>query len=838
MAHASIVVQSVITSVVVLTLASFTLLISRRLHLPFAVGLVFAGFGFAYLVNQGPEVIRPLSEIKISHDLIFFVLLPTLVFESAYDLDAWQLRHNILPILTLALPGVILSTAMIGLLVGWLTPIDYPTAFLLGAVLSAIDHVSVSSVFKQMGAPKRLIILVEGESLFSDVTLIVLAYILLDVVLAGNMTAGMALTGIGEFFKVLLGGISIGLVCGYVTGYVIGKINDNPFFEISGVLTLAYASFLIAEYGFHVSGVMATAACGLVMSGWGRSKISPSVREYLEDVWRFLAFVAMAVIFLSVGYLTDPKMLIKVSGILLWVILAVLTARAVVVFGLMPIIAKLPNSDPIDLRYQAAMYWGGIRGAVALALTMSLGDFDNSEQFRALVTGVVLFTLLVPGFSLRWIIKKLGLDKPSLDERFALVETILTAKQHALASMSGLQAGGLFSARIAKDLEKRYRDGIDAKRDELDTLRVRELDARKEVELLTLRCLSEEKTYYFDMFNRAHITDQAYRQLTFSVDLQIDSLRYRGKLPVYTSYPENSKWHVRYGNKLMNLKLLGFATEVFRSALTAREYEQVWARQQATLYILNNLEKMSEHSSRTETLVEVKRLYKHWNEAAKRRIDQVAEQFPEFVNAMQHKFAERLFLHAERESILEKEEQGTLTERVAKKLLEDIGEEIRRLRGRETRELKIGSTELLKKVPFFQAISPVDFEQISTLLHSVIVPAGKFVFEQGDSGDSLYLIARGVLRVSIKINGEVKDVATMIAGDFFGEMALLNKAPRTATTRAITPCVLYELKKKDFDSIRKTFPIIESTLVETERRHFEDLQKYFDETGGIDHKLG
>jgi len=135
---------------------------------------------------------------------------------------------------------------------------------------------------------------------------------------------------------------------------------------------------------------------------------------------------------------------------------------------------------------------------------------------------------------------------------------------------------------------------------------------------------------------------------------------------------------------------------------------------------------------------------------------------------------------------------------------------------------------LLKKVPFFQGIYPDDFKRISALLRSVTIPAGKFVFEQGDSGDSLYLIARGVIRVSIKIKGEERDVATMIAGDFFGEMALLNRAPRTATIRAITPCVLYELRKKDFDAIRKSCPAIEKTLVETGKRHHEELSKMDD----------
>ncbi len=824
MQHASPVIQFVVTALAILSLASVTLLLSKRLHLPFAVCLVIAGFCGAQLTEHVPQIFGILSDLSVSHDLIFFVLMPTLVFESAYGLNAWHLRRNWLPIITLAIPGMVLSTLLIGLLVTWLTPLPLLPSLLLGSVLSAIDHVSVSSVFKQMGAPKRLIILVEGESLFSDVTLIVLAYALLDAVKADFVTGSMSITLIFHFFKVLLGGIAIGLVCGYTTGLVLGKVTNNPLFEISLVMMLAYVSFLIAEYGFHVSGVMATAVTGLMMSGWGQTKISHSVHQYLDEIWEFLTFISVAMIFLLVGYFIDVGQLLAVMPILFRVILTVLLARAVVVFGLLPLIGKLPSSEPIDWRFQVAMYWGGIRGAVAMALMMSLGEFEYRNEFLALATGVVIFTLVGPGLTLRPLMRILGLDKPTLDERFVQAESLLSAKQHALACVPDLRAGGLFSARIAKELEGIYQNGIEQSRQGVEQLRYHELNADKEITLLFFRCLSEEKTFYFDMYSHAHISEQAYRQLSYGIDLQSDSLRYNNRLPVDPPKTRLKKMGARMKQRLADTRMIGTVVERFRANKTALDYELIWGRYQASLHILNNLEKMDKYSSRPETLDQVRNQYQRWNGSAKQRFDQMAEQFPEFVNAMQLRLAERLLLHAERQSIAEKKKKGTISVPVATKMLERLDHEINHLRGLEAGKLKIASSELLKKIPFFQNLSEDDFHCISQLLHSVTFPAGSIIFNQGDSGQAMYLIARGVIRVSVCNNGTEVDVATMIAGDFFGEMALLHNTPRTATCKTVTPCALYKLNGKDFDRIKSNCPSIETVLNEADKKRLEELQ--------------
>ena len=231
--------------------------------------------------------------------------------------------------LVLAGPGLLLSTLVIGLVVGLTTSIPIAAALLLGAILSATDPVAVIGLFGRLGAPQRLRVLVEGESLFNDATSIVFARLLLGVVLAGTVSDRLILQGAVDFVVMFLGGLAVGWLLGLLTGYALGKVEDR-FIEITLTTVLAYVSYLVAEEVLHVSGVMATIAAGLTIGGWGRMKISHAVRHYLENFWEYVAFVANALIFLLVGLRVEPSPLLATLGVLFWVIVALLVSRAAV----------------------------------------------------------------------------------------------------------------------------------------------------------------------------------------------------------------------------------------------------------------------------------------------------------------------------------------------------------------------------------------------------------------------------------------------------------------------------------------------------------------------------
>ena len=490
------VIELVALIVVLLFIAGAVRAFIKWVNIPFTVALVVVGIALRYFAEHGPQFLRPFAEHDISPDVILLVFLPTVIFESALNMDARQLKQNLLPVLTLAVPGLVLSTGIIGGLVWWLTPFDLPSSLLLGSILSATDPGAVISLFRSLGVPMRLTILVEGESLFNDATAIVASRLLMGVVAGGFVfTPETAFSSGVDFLTVFVGGAVVGWLAPRIVGLILGKVDSDPYIETSLTTILAYLSFLVAEEVFHVSGVMATVAAGLTMGSWGQAKISGSVAGFLEHLWEYLAFIANALIFLFVGLQVNLSALYDSLDILVWVILAMLLSRAAVIYTLVPLVGRLPGTLPVERAYQTVMYWGGLRGAIALAIVLSLKDLPHAETFVALVTGAVLFTLLVQGLSIETLVHRLGLDKPPLADQVGSAEGLLSAKRKALERIPELQSGGLFSARIANDLSNQFNDEMKVLRGGLEELRYRELGPEDERLLIYAAYFPQRKRF-------------------------------------------------------------------------------------------------------------------------------------------------------------------------------------------------------------------------------------------------------------------------------------------------------------------------------------------------------
>ena len=813
-------VASLVTSIIGLMLVSAaTAALAKRLRIPFSVLLIMVGMALTALAEHGPEFLHQILDYDISPEVILFVFLPTLIFESAFNLDSLQLRRNILPILTLAVPGLLLSTVIIGYIVHWCTGIALPVAFLLGSILSATDPVAVIGIFKKLGAPKRLNVLVEGESLLNDATSIVVARILTGVVAAGYFSAETITSGLADFVVVFGGGIMVGWLAAILTGMILGMVRSDSFIEISLTTILAYFSFLIAEELFHVSGVMATVAAGVTLGSWGRTKISPSVTGYLENFWEYLAQIANALIFLLVGLRVEINALAASFDQLIWVLVAMLVSRAVVIFGLVPLSSRLPGVEEVSRPFQTVMWWGGLRGAIALAIVLSLDELEQADTLVALVMGAVLFTLLVQGLSIEKLVRYLGLDKLSPADRFARIEGLLHAKNHALEKIPDLQTGGLFSQRIASTLTESCAVEAENLRTSLENLRDDSFDESQERKLLTRRCFGLEKKCYYELFSRSHISEQSYRDLSHSLELQTEALRADTPLPRHTLHPRAGTLTSRFlTSRLARTPVINRLTEQWRMELISREYEEAWGRYQGSCKILDNLEHINEFEEiQTKVVEELRDYYRHWRDHAKTRLDHTAAQFPEFVNAMQGRLAGRLLAQAQQETIEEEIRAGSIPAGVARSIIEELKARIWVLRGRDLTKLHIEATEVLRKVPFFRHIAPMEFERVADKLNALTLTEDQVVIRQGEKGDSLFLIGRGVIRVSRTEDGQERDLATLMAGDFFGEMALLHNEPRAATCRTVTPCLIYELESSDLNELQEDCPGIRSALEEADR---------------------
>ncbi|MGH9454842.1 MAG: Na+/H+ antiporter [Terriglobia bacterium] len=385
--------------------ASVIAVFAARMRIPYTVALVLGGLVLGSLHNL--PVIQTLTQSHWPHwltpDIVLILFLPPLLFEASINLSARHLRENLFPIVLLASIGVLAATLITGFAVHWVFGIPVLVALVFGAIISATDPISVISVFKEMGVEKRLSMILEGESLFNDGTAVVLFGILAAGVSSRHL--GVA-QGVGQFFFVVAGAAALGLLMGYLLTKITQRI-DEPRVEITLTAILAYGSYLVAQ-SLHLSGVIATVASGIVIGNWGaESGMNPRTRTAVWSFWDFAAFVINSLLFLLIGMTVRIGDLLHAWHATLLAVAAVLLGRALSVYLLTPVNNLF--SIRVPLRWQHLLVWGGLRGALALALVLSLErDFPYRAELSAWTFGVVAFSIIVQGLTIKPMISAFG----------------------------------------------------------------------------------------------------------------------------------------------------------------------------------------------------------------------------------------------------------------------------------------------------------------------------------------------------------------------------------------------------------------------------------------------
>ncbi len=323
-------IQQEIGFVILLSIAALVAIIIRRVRFPYTVALVLVGLGLSFFPN--------FLNLDVSSDLILAVLVPPLIFEATLHIKWRDLRQDLPLVLLLAIVGTLVSTFIVGGIVSQFLSIPLLGALAFGALISATDPVAVIAFFRSLGVDKRLSIIMEGESLFNDGVAIVIFNLALaaaaTVVLTGATGAAFTLSGaIVEFLRVALGGIGVGLGLGFVVSYLILKNVDDHLIETATTVALAFGAYVLAER-FHVSGILAVVAAGLMVGNIGTLNTSPTTQLTLENFWEFLAFVANSLVFLLIGLEIQITQLVEFTVPILVAVAAVLLSRAITVYSL------------------------------------------------------------------------------------------------------------------------------------------------------------------------------------------------------------------------------------------------------------------------------------------------------------------------------------------------------------------------------------------------------------------------------------------------------------------------------------------------------------------------
>jgi Na+:H+ antiporter len=384
-----------------LGLAAFVAIIARPLRLPYTVALVVAGL----LVGIGASA-AGYPAADVSPEVVLLVLLPGLVFEAGYRLRIAELRRWFGGLALLAVPGVLISAAIVALVLNLATGLRPDLAFIVGAMVSATDPAAVVATFKRLRVPPALSTMVDGESLLNDGTGLVLFAIAVQAVYAP--------IGPGEAIVTFVGTVAISVAIGLVTGFVATRVIalvDDHLIELTISVVLAYGSYIVADQ-FHLSGVIATVTAAIVLGNIGPGRaMTETGSDAIDTVWEFFAYLLTAVVFLLVGLAIPPARLVDSIGPISWGIVGILVGRALVVYLLLGGASRLalrPGlATPVATGWLHVLFWSGLRGAVAVAMALSLpADIPQRALLQEITFGVVLFTLLVQGTTVGWIVDR------------------------------------------------------------------------------------------------------------------------------------------------------------------------------------------------------------------------------------------------------------------------------------------------------------------------------------------------------------------------------------------------------------------------------------------------
>jgi monovalent cation:H+ antiporter, CPA1 family len=769
------------------------------------------------------EGVRLFVDLPLGSDTFIYVFLPPLIFEAALTSDVRRILEDAAPILMLAVVATFAAMAVVGLALWPVSGMPLVVCLLLGAVVSTTDPAAVIAIFRDVGAAARLTRLVEGESLLNDAAAIVAYSVLLGIIASGReFHVG---EGAVEFAISFLGGAAFGAISGRIFLELVPWTGDDRLAVSTLTVALAYLSYIVADHVFHVSGVVAVLTAGLTVSAFGRTRIAPTNWTFLTDLWEQLGYWAHSLVFLLASILV-PQLLFDLRlrdlGLLAVLVVAVFGARLMVLFLLLPLLSLGRLMEPISNAYKLAITWGGLRGALTLVLAFSLTENPalsrEVQHFIAvLATGLVLFTLLVGGTTLRFVIRFLGLDRLSpadillrdrvLEITYAETSEIIskTAREHGLHPSAEQRALAPYQAWSKAAAAPNAR--------EIRTLENADLTERDRLGVGLVALGSQERMLVLETLERRAASPAAVQALMHHADTLVEGARSEGRI----GYKRAADAAYAYSRSFR------FAYFVYRRFGIGRLLAERLGERFETLLVMRLLvQELAGNKARASRAIfgprmeaVLDRILQERLERAQVSLDVVRRQYPDYAAALEARFLRQSALRGEMGRYHSLYEEGL----IAHEVYRDLTTGVASAQDREAAprfDIGLDTSALIKRLDFFAGLDPQHLERMRKLLRPRFTVPRELIVRKGDRGDAVFFIASGAAEV---VFGDRH--IPLGSGDVFGEMALITGEPRQADVRAQTYCRLLVLRKADFERFMRDNPEVKTRIDEiAERRHF------------------
>jgi CPA1 family monovalent cation:H+ antiporter len=803
------------------------------LRLPYTVVLaiigVLIGIGAASLSSDtaiSDTLTDPLAaaerlEVAIRANVFLYVLLPTLLFQVSLGLNLRRMADDWVPILVMAVMAVVVSTFAIGLALLPFTELSLVACLLLGAIVATTDPSAVVSIFRNIAAPQRLTRLVEGESLLNDAAAIALFGFFLTFVMLGvpNPTLQDALVG---FPTMILGGLGIGWVLGRVCLTVLTWLGRFALAQISLSVALPYITYLVADQVFGVSGVVAVVMAGMTLNYLGPGRLSPTNWTNLRELWDVLAHWAGALIFLLAALLV-PRLLGDVRlydlFLILVVVVAATSARLFMLYAILPLLTMVRLSPRVDRPYRVAILWGGLRGAVTLALALAV-----SENFRVpvevkrdvgiLATGFTLFTLLVQGTTLRRVISYLGLDRLAPIDRALSSQVIAVALQNVREEVAETARAHDLTHDIVRSEAKRFAARLDSAIEKAEA--ADDIPDRDRITLGLVALAGRERDMILESFREQLLSPRLVEQMLSDADRLIERTRAGGR----EEYRAAGRLSLAQGRRALLANILHSRLRISGplALLTADRFElllnQRFVLRDLHSYIETKIRRI--HGRRVADLLhELLRRREDETEAA---LDGLRLQYPGYAEKTERRFLRRIALRLEEREYDILLADGIIGTELHTTLQQGLATARHEADLRPHLDLAVQKSDLVRQFPLFTDMDDDSRKRLARALRTRYVQPGDVLRRKRDTPREVCFIATGA--VEIETAGHRLRLGR---GDMFGQLSLLSRQTPRAQVTAISHTTLLVLDEPRFRRLLKRSQSLRDAVLKSAEKRGLDV---------------